>query len=1458
MKQKKLGKILLLFLVLIALSNNVFSFNFGNTSPLVDSDPKSLNKNILEESYEDTLLTSLIVTNFNFTNNPDDSLYFGFVKPVISQSPDSAYFNVLKIKNYGVNRFRGLLRLYIPDNWNSFSLLPEEITLDPGDSLALPVRVTLPNQLRGGVAYVVMASITTRKEEFTTNGYVKAPRKTDWNMSLSNNLAYFNEYEEDVKVSVKLTNNGNVQEVIKLSSDIGSMLILDKSMLPVEYVILEPFSDTTLVFPFKYLRLKDTEEEAYHRFNWQSNLVNFVADNGVTRKSDTFRVRKLESFYHNGSNYNNSPLNFDFQVFNLLSEFTPRVNTSLYGNILFDNSQLGYFFNAFNVGFEPFSANSFDQNIRFGANYNDKYVSLRIGDNLGNNVLHNIFGRGVSATIRPTGSGKLFFGATYTENIFQPITGTNFELGGQIKKVRLHGAVTREVNTFQNYISNSASLKATLPILKFQTLSFGVNVSDNQFSNLQDRFSAFNPTINDTATIGYGYYASYGLNLKRFTLSFYRVDNLNNYHRSAGFSSSYGMARYSLNSKTSLTLNYTENQFLQLRYPIRFFFPESNSGFRMFQLGFNRNINEKVYYRVGPMVSRSERSIYNFSNLTTQELDNVNYGFMGQLNYRLTPDLLLSPNLFFGMADVTSRILPEELGFETINNPRVFNTSTGLNVTSRYLRLNVLYTLGPVNFSGFQTGEVSTRAQTLMIRPYYERFLIPKLLKFSLIANYITQTPTNIENFTALARADFFLNDGWRVYVGQNLFTTRRLGGEQAGMPTNRNYNMIIGVNKAFDIQQPRLSYYDFDVICFHDLNGNGIKDDNEPPIANVMMDIERMNNQGDNRYVNYVQTQLISNPEGLMGYSRIPEGIYKLNFTPLVNLGNLYNVYGEVQEVVIANNTTIYVPFAESYSVKGEVKVVMSKFSNRTRPPLAGIRVTAQGANGETYSVLTNSQGEYILNIPQGSSYVIKVNNVFDEDFEIARDNYKVDFNGIKTFVLDFVFKERERRINFGFEGNDEDEISDEEYFKQLREKAGIEQSDADEAVTPAAPQPTTQPATQPQQQTQPQAQPQSLNDTNQDNQSVMGEPSDAENAQQDSQSSDTPQGSDELGASDGSTENISEQQATSQQAEEQAQQADEQGAINEEVDPFAELEQVLDQLIEQRTGQPAADGANQIDGGAGTDDPIDALSGAVNELIGDEQAPDLSPASDYSGEFGEMERLADQLLQQGSVIGQDGIQQGDANQQTVTQEFEQSATESSTQNLQQEGTQEAAQLAEQSAQQSAAQAAEQASGGAQAAQAAANQGAASQATPNPENIEQAIPEGEELANIRIAREAKDADDRQDRGTVNPNTIPREGTIADLPQDYDPEKIKFNVQTGSFTQEIPLRVHEKFLAIGFKARKTADGRTRYLAGDFDTLEQARAFKDRLQALGFQDAFAIGSYENIHLSAGEALQLKFR
>jgi len=110
-----------------------------------------------------------------------------------------------------------------------------------------------------------------------------------------------------------------------------------------------------------------------------------------------------------------------------------------------------------------------------------------------------------------------------------------------------------------------------------------------------------------------------------------------------------------------------------------------------------------------------------------------------------------------------------------------------------------------------------------------------------------------------------------------------------------------------------------------------------------------------------------------------------------------------------------------ETYKVKGRIMMDRDPNSNEGKISLEGIRITAVGEDGETYSVLTNSYGNYVLNLPKAATYEVSIYNVFGEQFILEQGRYKVQFATNKTVNLDFRFTEKRRQTEFG---------DDEQYF--------------------------------------------------------------------------------------------------------------------------------------------------------------------------------------------------------------------------------------------------------------------------------------------------------------------------------------------------------------------------------------------------------------------------------------------
>lgn len=97
---------------------------------------------------------------------------------------------------------------------------------------------------------------------------------------------------------------------------------------------------------------------------------------------------------------------------------------------------------------------------------------------------------------------------------------------------------------------------------------------------------------------------------------------------------------------------------------------------------------------------------------------------------------------------------------------------------------------------------------------------------------------------------------------------------------------------------------------------------------------------------------------------------------------------------------------------------------------------------------------------------------------------------------------------------------------------------------------------------------------------------------------------------------------------------------------------------------------------------------------------------------------------------------------------------------------------------------------------------------------------------------------------------------VTPVAQDkVDKSKIRFKVQVGAYKDKIPANIMDKFISIGNVKTVRQSGVTRYLVGDYESYDAARAKLINLQAQGFVDAFVIGTFNNKIISVDEAIEL---
>jgi hypothetical protein len=512
--------------------------------------------------------------------------------------------------------------------------------------------------------------------------------------------------------------------------------------------------------------------------------------------------------------------------------------------------------------------------------------------------------------------------------------------------------------------------------------------------------------------VGFAYRLSYNYNGKRFK---FRLDNTNtrlSYLRTSGINRINMRSSYQLNDVSRLEAIYYRNSYDATRYPYNFLYPSNKNITDNGQLLYTIIRGNIVYY-AGPQFTNSVRRYYNPTTGFTTVYRNAQPGLFGSVTFRLGHLRSISPyvraNAMF--VDFSS----EDPVFVPYNLNGQFQYSVGLSYYDKAFKFNAYFSSGEAS-DIYRTVVVESDPsinQSFHLRPYYERYFKRDAIRLSGYLNYSYYLPSMRENMIFNLTSDFFLKDGWRIFLSTNLYRIVR-SDEETGRIATRDLNILTGVRKSFDIQQPRLKYYDLVIVGFNDENGNGRKEPNEKPISNVLIKISRDNDKNVIQRTGFSEISLITDPNGEIFYERIPEGTYDLDITPLSNLESLYFLNGSNQTLEVNDDLVHYLPLVETYKVRGRVIVDRDPNSNEGKISLEGIRITARSEDGETFSVLTDAFGGYMLSLPRATTYEVSIYNVYGEQFVLEQGRYRVQFVANKTINLDFKFTEKRRQLRF------------------------------------------------------------------------------------------------------------------------------------------------------------------------------------------------------------------------------------------------------------------------------------------------------------------------------------------------------------------------------------------------------------------------------------------------------------
>ncbi len=966
-------------------------------------------KSYIFSSCRVSLLVLALVLFTNIQNlsaqNLKSDLSLGFVVDSATIKGSDFHFNTLRISNQSARPYTGSLQFSVPEGWRVIAFNTPSITVLPGDTLFIPFRVSANPNATGAVSYLVHATFRSGEYSIMATSYLTVPPVSKWDFTSTGAAAFITENYPYSSFSLKLSNKGNTPELVRVDYKLGKLLTFRSDIenhSPVEYVSLAPYKDTLITRAIALRSDLSYSEKLRYGRNWKESSVMLTASTETERRSSEIQIKKLSSSYEHARAQSSSPLNVDYNVYNLMSNQLPRHNLMFYGNVLFDhNIDVRYNVGVHNMGFYEGAPFDFNRQFVYNVTFADLRNEILLSYNNHSFGLHSMSGRGVSGKFRINDLHRVNY--SLLQNPFTYDWGFGAGYDTRIKNVSVNTQFTQEINAVNGYHASSLQGGAGFSFLKYHNVNLQLMGSLASYRLAPDR---------DTTALGMSFRFNYSVKYKNLDLKFNGMNTALNKIKNAGNQQYYLNGSYKINEKLRAILYGNSLSHAITRYPYNFTNAKTTNSTQYIRsvLAFS---DGNITYQAGPNYFGSTRNSINAITWNKTTFNTYQPGLWGSVSFHFDGYRSVSPNVTIGNMTVKYRNSNPAIQPVTMNAGLAY--SVGVNYFDDKFKLNAYYSSGSAGdlYRDFQVYEQPTLTRTLQVRPSYEEYLFNRTAKINAFINYTYYLPSERQNVAYNIRYEQSFKKSWSAYISGHIYTNSRKD-EDGGRLNTMDMNFVAGIRKSFDIQQPRIKYYNLTTVFFNDLNGDRLKSDNEPPVSNILVKMSGARNDSAKAISQVPEIELVSNVKGEIRIENLPQTEYKMVYQPMVNLQSYYFLNGSEQAYVSDKSRVLYVPLVESYKVTGKVNLIRDPNSREGKLDLDGIRVMATATNGEVYSVLTDRFGNYILNVPNSDKYVVKISNVFGEYFTLDKDEVQIQFGANKTINLDFTFVERKREINF------------------------------------------------------------------------------------------------------------------------------------------------------------------------------------------------------------------------------------------------------------------------------------------------------------------------------------------------------------------------------------------------------------------------------------------------------------
>jgi outer membrane protein OmpA-like peptidoglycan-associated protein len=977
--------------------------------------------------YKNIIIILLLFNCNNILYSQDfestNTIKTSFLIPKFEVQAKQNVFNILTVKNTTSSVFNGYVTFDVPEGWDLIGENNAQLNLEPGDSINFPVRVLVSAEVLGEVAYVIIANIIDNEGRQIKAEYcfVSVPRLSGQSVKVTNQMVYFDQKTDLATLSYTLNNKGNVNEIFNISLSGPNDMAVNNSKKGNSYtneVSLPPYSDTTIYYS---IAIEDKEQvQQFYNIDLSTKTQDSVYKSSIW-------LNRIDNAYYYQIPEENKCAVIELTVNDLMSYNQPSYSLIAYGAVLFKrNTELRYFFMNSDIG--GLNSDNWQLNTKAFINFENNYLHLKLGTNDGK-LYQNFYGIGAETGFK--------YRRNYLEGFYlKGIADSSLFYGGFLESAigkSFNGMLGYGELDFTQYGQFSKIAFTGFEFLLFKYNRFSINATANNTDHFLN--NPFNKK-------GIGILFNYNLSLKKLNINAnidYGSPDYTGISKGRLYANNY--LRYNIGNKSSINLLNSIRNDNPAKYVNDVLQTSRNRKYNRFDLYQQYNLQSNISLLYGA------RIIFESSNMYTDTNQLSNIGIIASENYRFfasariyIPDYKLSITPRFDIGNIF--VIETNSPYAEYNE---FTTSVfSLNIVGKYFGFFTQYRNGPYDINEqylYNYERLGTKR--LFIMPYYDRFFFKRILNFSFKINYQNNSLSNYErnsnstyeqkysssSSTNLAtQFAIFLRGQFSIRLMHN-FYTRTYTDETKNSSVRYNSSYLqLGVKKEFSCNQPRVKYYDLKVNFYRDLNGNRKREENEPGINNVLVNIDKI--YADSIIINYSGSEysteeLLSDEKGLIEYTNIPDGEYNIRYMLIGNIVGNFSRNELSEPLVMDQDRIVDIPYSEYNKIIGSIVLSRDPLSSLGPQDISNIRVVAEDTKGNTYSALSDKDGNFVLYTPVADHYIVRINNVMSETFDLQQKEYIVKFNGYKQFKVTFVFSEKKRKINFDTDIT-KDEIKD------------------------------------------------------------------------------------------------------------------------------------------------------------------------------------------------------------------------------------------------------------------------------------------------------------------------------------------------------------------------------------------------------------------------------------------------